>query len=60
MQIIERASSSVDYLGEASPLVAEAMSAAYIEGISNSHFVSLICSLIATASASRVRDQKLA
>ncbi|KAL2207710.1 major facilitator superfamily transporter [Sarocladium strictum] len=60
LEIIERASSSVDYLGEASPLVAEAMSAAYIEGISNSHFVSLICSLIATFSASRVRDQRLA
>ncbi|KAL8366793.1 hypothetical protein RB595_008756 [Gaeumannomyces hyphopodioides] len=58
-QIIQKAAASVDYLDVADKGVADAVVRAYIDGLSASHIVSLVCSSLACIGSVFVRERLL-
>ncbi|KAF3061750.1 Vacuolar membrane amino acid uptake transporter fnx2 [Daldinia childiae] len=58
-QIIKQATARIDYLDEAPPRIAQAVSEAYVRGLEFSHGVSLICAILAIICALLMRSRKL-
>ncbi|KAI2784530.1 MFS general substrate transporter [Daldinia loculata] len=58
-QIIKKATGRIDYLDEAPPRIAQAVSQAYVRGLEFSHGVSLLCAILAIVCALLMRSRKL-
>ncbi|KAI0854300.1 MFS general substrate transporter [Daldinia vernicosa] len=58
-QIIKQATARIDYLDEAPPRIAKAVSQAYVRGLEFSHGVSLFCAILAIICALFMRNRKL-
>ncbi|KAH7363260.1 major facilitator superfamily transporter [Plectosphaerella cucumerina] len=59
LEIITNAASNVDYLDKADRGVSAAIISAYVEGLSASHLVSLVCSAVAILASFFIREHKL-
>lgn len=57
--IVEKASSSVQYIDKAEPAIAKLIVAAYVKGLTYSHAVSLLCALLALGGTLILREHKL-